>query len=460
MENTLFSGLVDKFFRAVVGKITERYNDKSKEQSLLHKTMLAEEYSADLTWGSTELNHSVVAADVVSLDSSLPLKRRGSLAVASGKLPKLGIKYSKGEKAISDINVMIARGTDEATVASKLFDDASKVIKAIDVRTEIMFLQALSTGQTLVEDADNVGTGIRVDFGYKPEHIFGCTATDWSAPDSTPQDDIQQLFDKANEDGNTIAHVFLSKRYFDFFRRSAQGRTLAATHLNQVVIDPALTPVPGCATFLEALADEYGATFHVVDAAFKVERPDGTTTAVRPWAEESIVGVPAEQVGRLVYGTLAEETNPVAAVDYQKSGSHILVSKYSTTDPLKEFTAGQSLCIPVIDGVDGIYVLHADAPIFEIHEHSDLVEGANNVANTDELQIIVATKGPLADFSATSNVPWATVDSQFMSANGKCGYAVTVTIDDTVDEEATGKVTVSAGNLTKTFILNKAEKVA
>ena len=107
-------------------------------------------------------------------------------------------------------------------------------------------------------------------------------------------------------------------------------------------------------------ADEYGATFHYINSVFKVELADGTKKKVAPWKEANVVGVPSENVGRLVYGTLAEETNPVSAVNYQKSGSHILVSKYSKTDPLEEFTAAQSLCLPVIDGADSIYTLTAD----------------------------------------------------------------------------------------------------
>lgn len=360
MESTLFGGIVDKFFRLVVGKITEKFNGKTTEQAMLHKTMLVEEYSADLTWGATELNHSIVAADVVALDSSLPLKRRGKIATATGSLPKLGIKFRKGEKTISDINVMIARGADEATVASKVFDDVSKAIKAIDVRKEIMFLQALSTGATLVSDDNNDGTGIRVEFGYKAENTFGATVAAWGETTATPQDDLQQLFDKAVEDGNAINHIYISKKYFNLFRKSEQGRVLAASFLNQVITTTSKIPVPSRSVFLEALADEYGATFHVVDAAYKYQKPNGETESVRPWEEANIVGVPAEQVGRLVYGTLAEETNPVAGVSYQKSGSHILVSKYSKTDPLEEFTAGQALVIPVIDGADSIYVLHAN----------------------------------------------------------------------------------------------------
>lgn len=447
MDRTLFSGFVDKFFRLVIGKITEKYNDKLKETPLLHKTMLTEEYSADLTWGATELNQSIVAADVVALDSALPLKKRGSLAVATGKLPKLGIKYKKGEKAISDINVMIARGTDEATVASKIFDDASKVIKAIDVRTEVLFLQGLSTGVILTSDDSNDGTGIRVDFGFKAENTFHCLGSEWSdAANSSPQDDLQQLFDKAAEDGNSIGHAYISKRYLDLFRKSAQGKLLAANYLNQVVTDASLLPVPSRNTFLDALNDEYGATFHIVDASFKYEKADGTTASIRPWEEANIVGVPAEQVGRLVYGTLAEETNPVANVAYQKSGTHILVSKYSKNDPLEEFTAGQSICLPVIDGVGGIYILHADAEAaFEVSPES-LSFAKSGGSKKFEVHFDGGIEAVTVSKGASDT--WIT-----LAQNGE---EVTVTATANTGAERTATVTCTAGTLTKTVSVTQA----
>ena len=196
MNQSLFLVLVEKFFALVVGRITEKFNGKKEEQTMLHKIMLTEEYSADLSWGSTELNHSVVAADVVSLDSSLPLKSRGKIGNASGKLAKIGVKFRKGEKDISDINVMRARGTDEATVVAKLFDDAPKCVRSMDVRKEIMFLQGLSTGQTLVTEEDNDGSGVRVTFGYKAENIFHAQTSPWGEGDYNPIEDIRQMFDR------------------------------------------------------------------------------------------------------------------------------------------------------------------------------------------------------------------------------------------------------------------------
>lgn len=365
MNLSLFAELVEKYFRLVVGKITEKFNGESLEPTMLHKSMLTEEYSADLNWGSTTLNHSIVAADVVALDSSLPLKKRGAISNATGTLAKIGVKFRKGEKAITDINVMVARGADEATVVSKIMDDAPKCVNAIDVRTEIMFEEALSTGVLLVTDAsdtnsDNDGTGVRADFGYKTENTFITTVAAWGAPTAKPQDDVQQMFDKASEDSNTIRDLYISKKYFNYFRNSEQGKLLAATYRNEVITSTSLLTVPSRQTFIEAVEDEFGCTVHIVDNVFRVENPDGSTKSVRPWVEANIIGLPSTNAGRLVYGTLAEETNPVANVTYTKSGSHILLSKYSKTDPLEEFTAGQSLCIPVIDGADAIYLLKAD----------------------------------------------------------------------------------------------------
>lgn len=442
MNASLFLEYIDKYFRLVVGKITEKFNDKSKEQTLLHKTMLTEEYSADLTWGATELNNSVVAADVVALDSSLPLKSRSKISNASGKLPKIGVKMHKGEKLITDINVMVARGADEAAIAAKIFDDTTKVIKSVDIRKEIMFLEALSTGTCLVEDdEENTGTGIRVEFGYKDENTFACLGGSWGASDETPQDDLQQLFDKAHEDSNSISHVYLSKKYFDRFRHSKQGKLLVANFNNAVVTNLDLLPVPSRATFLEALADEYGATFHIVNSVFKVEKSDGTKVNVKPWREGNVVGVPSDVVGRLVYGTLAEETNPVSGVNYQKSGSHVLVSKYSKTDPLEEFTAAQAICLTVIDGADSIYVLHADSV-------GDLTVNPTSLsfpksASTKEVEVRAD-----GEVSATSTQTWATATV----ADGKISVSVTAN----TGAQRTATLTVTDGNTSKEVSITQA----
>jgi hypothetical protein len=448
MNPSLFIEYIDKYFRLVIGKITEKINGKKTEEQLLHKTMLTEEYSADLTWGSTELNTSIVAADVVALDSTLPLKRRDKISNASGVIPKLGIKFRKGEKAISDINVMRARGADEATIAGKIFDDAPKAIKGVDVRKEIMFQQALSTGVTLIEDDEsNTGTGIRADFGYLAANTFRATTAKWGGATATPQDDVQQLFDKAQEDGNSIGLVMLSKKYFNYFRNSTQGKRLAANYRNVSFDANTILPVPSRETMLEALADEYGAPFRVVDSSFKIEKPDGTRVSVKPWEEGNIIALPGENVGRLVYGTLAEETNTVAGVNYQKSGSHILVAKYSKTDPLREFTTAQALAIPVIDGVDGIYILHADTGVLSVDPTSlSFAKSANTTGKTftvhSDSTFAVASSGSWA--TATINGEEVIVK---VTANTGGERTATITVTDANSQTATVTVTQADGTV-------------
>ena len=436
MNASLFQEYIDKYFQPVIRKVTEKINGKAKEETLLHKTMLSEEYSADMSWTSAELSRSIVAADVVSMDSSLPLKRRDSFGTATDKLPKVGMKYRKGEKTISDIRVMSLRGATEAEVARKIFDDVTKVIKGIDTRIEIMFLQGLSTGQTVVDDPDNAGTGIRVSFRYKEENRFTNLGEKWESAHGgeTPNDDVRQLFDKADADGNTIGLVMLSKRYFNLWRNSMQGKTLAANFNKQVYTDKALLAVPSRRNFLEALEDEYGCPFKVVDSVFQTERKNGERVSVKPWEEANIVALPGERVGRLVYGTLAEETNPVAGVSYQKSGSHILVAKYSKTDPLEEYTTGQAICMPVIDGADGIYVLDANAAgtfTIEPKKVSFPADGGQQMVKLTNYEGDVKVNGAPEGITATF----------------KDGF-VTVKAKKNTGEKITGNVNISFGNKT------------
>lgn len=446
MNASLFTEIVDKYFKLVVGRIVEKFNGKKEEQTLLHKTMLTEEYSADLTWGSTEINHSIVAADVVSLDSSLPLKSRGTISHATGKLPKLGVKYRKGEEDITNINIMSARGTDEATVAAKIFDDSAKCIKSMDVRKEIMFLQGLSTGMTLIPSNETDGTGVRVKFGYKEENTFHAKTAAWGETGYDPIEDIRQMFDKAGEDSNTINLVLISKKYFNLIRASESGKKLVADYRGQVVVSTANLSQPGREAMLEALADEFGATFRIVDSTFKLEEHDGSTTPIRPWVDANIVGVPEETVGRLVYGTLAEETNPVANVAYQKAGTHVLLSKYSKTDPLEEFTAAQALCLPVIDGADSIYILHANDTdtVISVDDSTMSFEVAGGQQTT-----AVHYEGEISDVTLASSQTWARANRR--------GNTITVTVEaNSSAQQRTASITVSASGQSATIVLTQA----
>lgn len=410
-EATLYPEYVEKYFHKVVGKVTEKYNGKNRKPDLFYKTMLTEEYSADLSWGSTELNSVILAADVVAMDASIPLKKRGSIAAASGKIAKVALKYRKGEKEISDLNIMIARGAEEATIAGKVLNDVPRCIGGIEYRNQMLFEEALSTGQMLVtQGEDNDGTGIRVTF-VPAANEHKARVADWvENPDiATPNEDVRQLFDAADADQRSLGILMISKRYFDAWRKTRDGKELTANFQQREFKADTVLPTPPRSLFKQAVEDEYGVEVRIVDNVFSVQLPNGEEKPIRSWVEANIVAIPQENCGRLVYGTLAEETRPVNGVDYEKSGSYILVSKYSHNDPLEEFTSGQALCLPVLDGAVGYYILHAN----EVAEGAiSVAEGDDDLsfAKTQEKKVVeVNYLGNVANLSAEADEDFVTV---------------------------------------------------
>ena len=358
MEQTLFSEIVDKYFSRMVGRLTERWNDLATMPNMVHIEALQEEYTPTLSWNSTTLNHSIIAADVVEMDSSAPLQTRDVIQQASGQLAKLSVAFRKSETDISNLNVLIAKGGKEQELAAKVLDDVPKAINSIKVRNEILFEQALSSGYSLVDNGQNDGKAIRVDFGYKDENKFKASVS-WDTPaDAQPLDDIQQMFDKAMQDGVTIGHVWISRAYFQKLRVSYQGKALAAAYNGQTVTQAKLLPAANKEVMKAALKDEFGAEFHIIEGSFKVKNSKGKETTITPWEQGNVVATASDKVGRLVYGTLAEELYPASGTVYEKA-NYILVSKYAKGNPLSEYTIGQALCLPVIDDACDIYVLQA-----------------------------------------------------------------------------------------------------
>lgn len=361
MEASLFQEYAP-YFKVVVGKVTEKLNGENvaNEPAMLHKTMLKEVFSADLRWGATTFNNSVVAADVVSLESSLPLKSRPKLENASGVLPKMGVKYQQGEQLITDVASLTASlGADDAQVIARVFNDVPRVIKGMDVRKELMFRRALSTGVSLVTDEDNIGTAVRAAFGYKEEHTFYCTNL-WKGTSPKPITDIRKMVDAAIANGDPLNHIYIQREYFNLARQSAEGKQLYAFANAVTVTEGTVLPVPSKSAFLAALQDEFDAEFHIIQGNFAVENADGSVKMVSGWADGAIVGTPDTVVGRLVYGKTAEMLKPTNGVDHEMSGTHTLVMKWSVNDPKTEWTGAEATCLPVIDGGAGIYVLNAN----------------------------------------------------------------------------------------------------
>ena len=354
MGPSLFIEFITKWFPSLA-KMVEKVNGKRDGKlTYLHKDMLRQEYSADQKWESAAVDTTFVAADIVAMDSELPLKKRDRIEAASGDLPKIGIKMRLGEKQINNLNILKARGTHYAQIVQKLVNDAVKCVTGIDERNEATFLQGLSEGIVLVKSDDddkiNIGAGIRVDFRYLEKNKYGVSKK-WRGKDYTPISDIKRVIEASE---NNVSIVMMSKETYDLMRKSTEAKELAANYSGILVLENSKLPVPLPDLFNSAFNAETGCTIKIVNRQVKVEI-NGQVKNIKPWNTNKVIFLPSEQVGALVYGTLAEETNPVNGVNYQKANPYVLVSKYSKNDPLQEFTSAQAICLPIIENVDQIF---------------------------------------------------------------------------------------------------------
>jgi hypothetical protein len=354
MKESLFVKYTSWLSAIILGVVT-KINGGKTELTYLHKSMLTEELSTDLKWSTLSINSTIVAADIVAMDSPLPLKKRDSIGTANGEITKLGMKKKLTEKQLSDIDTLVAKKVENKVIVEKIFNDAIACTMGVYEKLEYVFLCALSTGIVLIEDSENVGIGIRVDYGHPDENKFG-VVTAWSDSTSKPLDDILRVTKAAKAKGVSLKFMMMDENTFDNMAINEQVRQYFAFSQGFV---GANIPVPDLEQVNTMLQKRYKLQIIIVDRTIITER-DGVRTVQTPWAENKVVFLETQKVGRLVYGILAEETRQSKAGTYAKAGKFILLKKWSEEEPFSEHTSSQALALPVIDAVDSIYILDSE----------------------------------------------------------------------------------------------------
>ena len=358
MENSFFKQWVDKYFQPIVSKFTELFNGDKKELTYLHKTMLRKSFSTDLKWASLSVFNSLVGADVVTTDSSLPLKKRDSIKQAEGSIPKLGMKMYLNESTLQDLDILESTNKNDANktqILAKLFQDAKKCTVGVWETLEYMFLLGLSTGVTSIEDENNTGTEVRIDYGYLDKNKFGVT-TKWSDTSATPITDIVNVLEAASKNGVVPMYMLMDRGTWNAFKTKAEAKELFAAHMG---FSGSNIPTPTLKQMNEALSDNHGLTIMLIERNVTFEK-NGVRKSVKPWADNVIVFLASLQVGDLAWSRLAEAKKGAKQVDYETVDDFILLSKYATNDPFREYTSSQALVVPVINDVDSIYVMNTD----------------------------------------------------------------------------------------------------
>lgn len=365
MTQSMYFEWVDKYFPSLVLSLVEKFNEKSSENAAftyLYRERLQEQYSSDGRWASITANWTNVAADIVALDSTLPVKSRDSIEQVTGDIPKMGMKLALKEKDMKDISNMVAQlanGNEgiKAQLINRIFEDTPKCIRGIYERIEDIFLAELSTGVGL-STSDN-GLGVRLNVGYKAENQFGVTV-DWVADpeNSTPLDDMQKMVDKAElQDGNRIIEFLVDDTWLRSFYKSKQVREQYAFNQGvNISANGAGVPVLDFDKAQSVIANKFNARLTRISRRILTES-NGKRNFHEPWAKGVCVAVCDYILGDLVWTSMPEAERPVAGVTYQTADNFMLLKKYSETEPFGEFTASQAMVVPIVNNVDRIYTL-------------------------------------------------------------------------------------------------------
>jgi len=369
MEKSYYYEIIERFLPQLILSVVEKLNERhTGALSYLFKERLTPVYSDDGRWASLKGEYTRIAADIISMDSELPFKSRDVIETATGKIPKIGMKFWLGEKEVKKIDNMIRSGRPIAQIVATIFQDLPRCIEGVWERLEDVFLSELSTGIGIAERSGAVG--LRLDVGYMDENRFGASVL-WSTPNvSTPISDFQKVFDKAAADQNVITDIWMDDAALINFYKSTEAREQYAFGMN---FAGDKIPTLGFNQAAEVINKTWtGVTIHRVARQIKTELNYKKQNHT-PWKSGMVVFTCNEKLGDLVWTDCVEASRPVAGVAYTSVGNstatalngqnisgvdeYILTSHYHKNDPWREFTSSQAMVVPIISNVDQIYTL-------------------------------------------------------------------------------------------------------
>lgn len=237
-----------------------------------------------------------------------------------------------------------------------MWNNVSTVVKSVQSKLDIIFLGALSNKGVFTFSANNNPEGgVRgiIDYKMPPENIASVTLdwTDTNKDNVDPFEDIQGVVDAA-QDKVTFDKILMSPARLSYLLKSRK--------MKQVIFgtDKSGTPLlmSGLNEFLRSN------DLPVIETVRRITRiqDNGKLSEYKPWNDKNIVFVPAGKLGVIKNAYADNELRQEPGVTYSNYG-RIRISQWGKgeTDNSNgvEFTKAQSLSLPVLTEINGIYSL-------------------------------------------------------------------------------------------------------
>ena len=311
-----------------------------------------------------------IAGDVVTYDSSAPLKTRKVVSKLSGDIPPTRLKFVMSEADLNLYNILSAMASpDQKQILDLVFRDVDACVEGCLARLEWLTLQMMSAGTVSLTSSNNAGivTETTIDFQMAASHkrkIASATGTrvwnNGTTSNYLPVTDMRVLTNAAKTDGIKLKYAIMNYSKWSEFAVANEVKQLCHPYMGYgLVSDPTKDPMVTQNAANAGLAAQGLPQIIVIDQYITVEI-NGAQTTADPWLagtnadDRYVLFTPDLNLGNMMSGPIAEETNPPKQVTQTKQ-ANVLVSKYSTVDPVNEYTKGEINAFPNFFRIDDCY---------------------------------------------------------------------------------------------------------
>lgn len=304
-----------------------------------------------------------VMADVISFDSKAPNKTREVVNKMSGTIPKIAIERSMNE---SDYNTYINLSKyvqGDAGLKSLLdlaFADFDFCYNGVRGRMEYLALQAASKATINLSKTNN-GAGLitetAIDFGV-PLGNKTAVGTVWStSATATPLDNIETKIEAIyNATGRVVRYVIMDQSDFANLKKCTDTINKVKAYINTK--DNYMVTKETINAYMLA---NMNATIVTVRASVRNESAGHARTSLNPWNTGYVLFSESMIIGDIQHGPIAVESNAEAQkISTMVKQDFVLMSKYSTLNPFKEWTTGEANAFPVLNDPTGLFYLKVD----------------------------------------------------------------------------------------------------
>lgn len=282
-----------------------------------------------------------VSASVHALDSKTQLASRQALEKGVAALALIKRQIKLGEKELIKLQNPRNDAEFELTL-SQVYNDAEQMVNAVNVRIEAMRMELLSTGKIQINEN---GVAVTLDYGVPATNI---KAFDWTSASSKPLDDLDTLATAVETASGVRPTRALTSRKIlkTICNNTSVRKAIFGTNSDKVVTQTQLN---------DLLAQMDLPQIAIYEEKYKVESATGFDT--KRYFPDTVISMFSDGgLGETVFGLTAEEVKLIGEgkMDEASMVGNVFVGKYSSVDPVGEFTKAAATALPTLPHGDEV----------------------------------------------------------------------------------------------------------